>query len=138
MFPLLPLLKHSYVWFPADKMGDGLADQERPVASEEEWCRVDSLYRDVSTELQFAVYVLLTGRSAESPAEDLYVFLEPFANLVLAVDRERGEVSICADWWLWMVFDAEFCGLQEHVGSIVRTGRTIDASGIPTTGAHER
>jgi hypothetical protein len=99
----------------------------RPAVSEEEWARVDSLYRDVSTELEFAVYLLLTDVPAEKAAVDLYVFLEPFANLVLAVDRERGEASICADWWMWRVFEAEFHGLQEHVGSNVRAGRTIDA-----------
>jgi hypothetical protein len=108
-------------------MGDGLADHERPAASEEEWGRVDSLYRNVSAELQFAVYVLVTDGPAEKTAVDLYVSLEPFAHLVLAVDRERGEVSVCADWWMWMVFEAEFRGLQEYAGSIARTGRTIDA-----------
>ena len=103
---LVPMFARSYVWFPADKMGGGLADQERPAASEEEWGRVDSLYRNVSVELQFAVYVLLTDGPAEKTGVDLYVFLEPFAHLVLAVDRDRGEVSICADWWMWMVFEA--------------------------------
>jgi hypothetical protein len=125
MFP--PLFARSYLWFPTGKMGNGLVDQMRPAASEEEWECVDSLYRDVSTELEFAVYLLLTAGPVEKAAVNLFVILEPFANLVLAVDRERGEASICADWWMWMVFEAEFHRLQEHVGSNVRTGRTIDA-----------
>jgi hypothetical protein len=124
---LRPLFARSYVWFPTGKMGGGLADQTRPVASEEEWGRVDSLYRDVSTDLEFSVYLLLTAEPAELASVDLYVHLEPLANLALAVDRERGQASICADWWLWRVFEAEFRGLQEHVGANVRAGRTIDA-----------
>jgi hypothetical protein len=123
----LPSFERSYLWFPAGRMGDGLADQERPAASEEEWGRVDSLYREVSAELRFAVYVLLTDRPAKETAGDLYIFLEPFAHLALAIDRERGAASICADWWMWMVFETEFRELQEHAGKTVRASRTIDA-----------
>ena len=122
-----PVFAHSYMWFPTGKMGAGLATQTRPAASEEEWGRVDSLYRDVSTQLQFAIYLLLTAGPAGKASEDLYIFLQPFANLVLAVDHESGEASICADWWLWRIFVAEFNELEEHVASSARGGRTIDA-----------
>jgi len=108
-------------------MGPGLDGHQRPALSDEEWARVDSLYSDLFASLQLAVYLLLTDRPAEKAAEALYVFLEPFAHLVLAVDRETGEVSICSDWWMWKAIESELSGLTERAGSLGRAGRMIDA-----------
>jgi hypothetical protein len=51
---MIPLFDRSYLWFPTDTMGKGLANQIRPAASEQEWARVDSLYQDVSNELELS------------------------------------------------------------------------------------
>ena len=124
---ILPELARSYLWSPSGKMGPGLDGHERPGGSEEEWARVDALYREVSARLQFAVYLLLTDRPAENTAESLYVYLEPFAHLVLAIDRENGDVSISSDWWMWKVIEPELSRLTKRVRSLAGAGRTVDA-----------
>src|SRR5215470_12197806 len=122
-----PQLKQSYQWFPAGMMGGGICGGTRPPWPEEEWARVDSLYRDVSTELHFKLYVLLTDQPAEQMAEALYIYLEPFASIFIALDHVRGEVSIVTDWWMWKIFESDFAELTNTAGSLLRSGRTIDA-----------
>lgn len=124
---MLRELDQSYLWFPVGMMGAGLVGGKRPPAPEADWARVDLLYREVSTALKLSLYVLLTDKASEPTSLNVYVFLEPFANLVIALDHVRGDVSICSDWWMWKIFRAHFDELTENAGVLLRNGRTTDS-----------
>jgi hypothetical protein len=82
-----------YMWVPNDLSGfyhllNGCPSGTGLSLSEEERSRVSSLFDQVSAVLKPKVVVVLTGQPSDPTATEVYVLLEPCAQVVIALSSK--------------------------------------------------
>ena len=125
-----------YAWSPPSCMEPWQYKGSRRSLSSEQAERVDARFEELSSRLAVKLYMILTEKAADEVARDAYVFLEPFADVVVAVATLDRTVCLCADETLGN--DIDFQSIVEDAERILREGCVFDALMCVIDGADKR
>jgi hypothetical protein len=121
----------TYVWernhLETGAQQFGGAPQIRPPLPADEWKQVDLVIErtlhEVANRAGLETVLALTSGDAEAASSITYVYLEPFAHVVVAFSRGEHKVSISADEDLWETaqLEREFWQLIALAEQILQT-----------------
>ncbi len=139
----------KYLWARADllefyRLMHPQEGSVRPHLDEDEWGLVDAriceaiealatyttayrVPRLPSSEPRLSLVVLLTNGPAEQLGSLTYVFFEPLAEVILALDHAGRKASISADSSLWASHEAALLELRDGVEHLLQRGQLARA-----------
>jgi hypothetical protein len=96
----------------------------RPLSSEQAE-RVDARFKELSSRLAVKLYLILTEKAADEIAREVYILLEPVADVVVAVATLDRTVRVHVDETVGN--DIDFRALMEDGERMLREGSVFDA-----------